>query len=218
MTAEQHARSLFDVLPAEVRHLVILGGGSLRAFYDGTEIKDIDCFFKCSADYYYVSNVLDDMPGWTSEDAPTGIRNFRSPCGRLVSLIGFEFGTVDEHVRRFDLRCCAMAAVFLKKYDEVVVCYYDLAEVVRDCTEKLLFVLNNNGTERTIRRITHYVEDYGYTLHPDQPEQDELFEDDDFPGHAPQGVHTPPKAPEPEYILRARRRVRAIPVTNHGYP
>ncbi len=36
MTAEQHARSLFDVLPAEVRHLVILGGGSLRAFYDGT--------------------------------------------------------------------------------------------------------------------------------------------------------------------------------------
>ena len=56
-------------------------------------------------------------------------------------------------------------------------------------------MLNNNGTERTIRRITHYVEDYGYTLHPDQPEQDELFEDDDFSGHAPQGVHTPQKAP-----------------------
>ncbi|MBH1671700.1 hypothetical protein I5U90_01350 [Stenotrophomonas maltophilia] len=216
MTAEQHARSLFDVLPAEVRHLVILGGGSLRAFYDGTEIKDIDCFFVSLASYTYVAAYLSGRSDWTSEAAPNGIRNFRSPEGHLVSLIGFEFGTPHEHCARFDLRCCAHVAIYEPSTDEVVV--VSLEGAVADASEKLLFVLNNNGTERTIRRITHYVEDYGYTLHPDQPEQDELFEDDDFPGHAPQGVHARPKAPEPEYILRARRRVRAIPVTNHGYP
>ncbi|MEN3032953.1 hypothetical protein, partial [Chromobacterium amazonense] len=97
MTAEQHARSLFDVLPAEVRHLVILGGGSLRAFYDGTEIKDIDCFFVSLASYTYVAAYLSGRNDWTSEAAPNGIRNFRSPEGHLVSLIGFEFGTPHEH-------------------------------------------------------------------------------------------------------------------------
>lgn len=212
MTAEQHARSLFDVLPVQVRHLVVLGGGSLRAFYDGTAIKDLDCFFKSCADFYRASFELSAEPGWVSEDAPNGIKNFRSPCGKLVSLIGFEFGTPDEHCARFDLRCCAHVAVCL---GEQVIVVSD-PEAIADASAKLVFILNNNGTERTIRRITHYVEDYGYTLHPDQPEQDDA--EDDYPGHAPQGVHIPPKAPEPEYIVRARRRVRAIPVTNHGYP
>lgn len=214
MTIEQHARTLFDVLPAQVRHLVVLGGGSLRAFYDGTDIKDIDCFFKSLGDFHRAAFELSTAPGWASEDAPNGIRNFRSPCGKLVSLIGFEFGTPDEHCARFDLRCCAHVAVCLG--EQVYVVSYP--DAIADAERKLLFVLNNNGTERTIRRITHYVEDYGYGLHPDQPEQDDLFEDDGDYGYAPQGVHTPPKVPEPEYIIRARRRVRAIPVTNHGYP
>ncbi|WP_251274144.1 hypothetical protein, partial [Enterobacter hormaechei] len=87
-----------------------------------------------------------------------------------VSLIGFEFGTPHEHCARFDLRCCAHVAIYEPSTDEVVV--VSLEGAVADASKKLLFVLNNNGTERTIRRITHYVEDYGYTLHPDQPEQE----------------------------------------------
>lgn len=214
MTAEQHARSLFDVLPAEVRHLVILGGGCLRAFHDGTAIKDIDCFFRNQDDYHQVADVLSWTPGWVSEVAPNRVRNFRSPTGELVSLIGFSFGQAVDHLERFDFRCCGHVAVLVN--ERVVLASLPGAE--EDCAERLLYVLNNNGTERTIRRIRHYVEDYGYSLHPDQLEQGDLFDDaDEQPdGHLPQGVHTPPR--EPEYVLAARRRVRAIPITPHGYP
>lgn len=216
MTLMQHALSLFAVLPESIRPEVILGGGCLRAHFDGTEIKDIDCFFRTHEDYLSVADILDDEEGWERADSPNGVTNFTSPSGHLVSLIGFEFGDALAHAERFDFRCCAHVAAYVS---QTLTAVLSLPGAEDDAHNRLLYVLNNNGTERTLRRIQHYVEDYGYSLHPEQevePEQGDLF--DDIDGHMPQGVRPEPaRLPEPEYLVAARRRVRSLPVTSHGY-
>lgn len=218
MNLMQHAVSLFALLPEAIRPEVILGGGCLRAHFDGTEIKDIDCFFRSREDFLKVADILDDEPGWERADSPNGVINFTAPSGHLVSLIGFEFGDALDHADRFDFRCCAHVAAYVSP---TLVAVLSLPGAEDDARGRLLYVLNNNGTERTVRRIQHYVEDYGYALHPDQevePEQGDLFEDDGIDGHMPQGVRPEPaRLPEPEYIVAARRRVRSLPVTTHGY-
>lgn len=214
-TIEEHAKALLEPLPRVIRYTAILGGGALRAFYDGTPIHDVDLFFRSKVEYDAAVFEL-RIIGWAEEVSPNGVTNFRAPSGLLYSLIGFDFCAPLEQLSRFDFRCCQHIAGWISSaMDEPVVLSAPGAAEEARC--KLLYVVNNNGTERTLRRIRHYVEDYGYELHPGQEEAEP--EEDVPPGHLPQGVHDQ-QSVQPEdggYIARALRRLARIPVTTRGY-
>ncbi len=153
-------RAFFDELPASVAASAILAGGALRAFYDGSEVKDYDLFFRTNHDYCLADLAL-AAAGWERVPNPnSNANNFRAPSGKLVNLVGFAFGTAAEQIERFDFRCCALSAWL----SDSIVCTLNDPAAIDDAEEKLLVVRNNNGTERTMKRIAHYVEDYGYTV------------------------------------------------------
>jgi hypothetical protein len=155
-----HAAAILAVLPQEAREVAILAGGALRAYYDKTEIKDYDLFFRGVDDAEAAERALLGA-GWHWEDANTGGNSvWRSPCGKLFNLICFTFGTPEEHVNRFDFRCCQIAAWL----DGGKLHMLRVSQASIDAKKKRLRLVNNNGTERTAKRIERYEQGYGYTL------------------------------------------------------
>jgi len=219
MYLKEHTANLFEMLPEGVRECAILGGGCMRSYYDDTPVKDIDCFFRDRDDYLACIVDFERSPRWRIHKDCERYCEFIDVKGRIVTLIGFVFGSPEEHLGRFDFRCCR----FVAWYDAIYRLKIDFASgAVTDASKKLLYIQNNNGTERTLRRIRHYVEDYGYRLHPAQTvEQEDAFEEafDAFDAHRPQGVHPSDfKEASPLYMRIARRRVAALPVQHYPYP
>ena len=147
-------------LPRGVRILPILGGGAIRSFLDGTQVRDYDLFFR-SKEAYIATVVELQHAEWVERLSPAGARVFTNPeTGHEFNLIGFFFGSPAEHVARFDFRCCAVAAY----WEGGLVREVSIPGAIEDARAKVLTVLNNNGTERTLKRIAKYVGLYGYTL------------------------------------------------------
>ncbi|MCO5735943.1 hypothetical protein [Stenotrophomonas maltophilia] len=185
-TVTRYAKQLLAGLPEDVRRTAILAGGALRAYYDKTPLADVDLCFRSSADFdkAFVSMCCRDYDfrEWKGRSAVFK----RVSDGLEFNLIGFMHGDPAETIERFDFRCCRMAA------------WYDADGGLRtlfghgavgDAVTKTLVILVNNGTPRTVKRINHYVQDYGYTLdtsledhlEPERPEalaevQDDLAE------------------------------------------
>jgi len=200
MSLYQHAQSLYNLFPETWRSSIILGGGCLRAYYDNIPIKDIDCFFRSEEDYLTVVRTIAHTPGYTPLKIHERYCEYRHPGGRVINLVGFVFGHPDGHLHRFDFRCCQ----FVAWYDDEANLQTDcILEAPDDADARLLYIQNNNGTERTLRRIRHYIEDYGYLLHPDQTvEQEDAFEQE----------------AEPDWMRVARRRLAALTVQRYEYP
>lgn len=163
--AATYAASVFALLPAQFRQLAILGGGALRAQFDGTAVKDFDLFFRSEDDYLRAVASLRCCPAFSFVELRGRTAVFCDTAGREWNLIGFAFGSAAEHRARFDFRCCAMTVEYA---DEAPVFIID-DNAILDAMRKRLVVRNNNGTDRTLRRIEHYVNDYGYTLHIADP-------------------------------------------------
>jgi len=220
MALYQHAQNLYSQFPWGWRSAIILGGDCLRAYYDCTSIKDIDCFFRCKEDYEAIKDAMDEHDNYVlRKDNKRFCEYTYLPDGTVINLIGFVFGSPREHLDRFDFRCSQLIAWI----DEEGVMRVEFAPgAYQDALHKYLYIQNNNGTERTLRRIRHYIEDYGYQLHPDQTvEQEDAFEDEfsAFDAHMPQGVHPSDfREASPEWGNRARRRVAALPVQRYPYP
>jgi len=221
MTLYHHAQSLYARFPSSLRPVIFLGGGCLRAYYDNTLIKDIDCFFNNEEDYAAVKEELERSRNHVLRKAGERYCEYTYlPDGTVINLVGFTFGSPREHLERFDFRCCQLIAWWGTHGNGVCAVYHP--DAPDDARDKLLYIVNNNGTERTLRRIAHYVEDYGYTLHPAQTvEQADAFEDafDPFDAHRLDGVKVPGRLVEPpEWMMAARRRVAALPVQPCRYP
>jgi len=218
MSLHQHAASLYRHFPEWCRSLVILGGGCLRSYYDGTPIRDIDCFFRSEQAYDVMKNTLIRADGYALHKEHERYCEFRHPDGSILNLVGFVFGTSKEHLDRFDFRCCQFVA-WLDE-DGGLRTNYNL-DAPNDAEDRLLYIQNNNGTERTLRRIQHYIEDYGYSLHPDQTvEQEDAFEDafnPEIDAHKPWVHPSEYKRATPDVMRRARRRVVALPVQHYAY-
>lgn len=162
MTPIEFAREVFAELPERIRELPILGGGALRALFDGTEIKDYDLFFRNHDEYLITARALEEE-GWEFlgfSGGSVGASEWQSPSGRMFNLVDFYWGTPLDHAERFDFRCCAMVAFIVGGE----VSYFADVNAEDDATSRLLVLRWNNGDERTIKRIQHYVNDYGYTL------------------------------------------------------
>jgi len=219
LSMHQYAQAFYYSLPRQVRHFVMIGGGCLRAYCDETPVKDIDCFFRCREDYNFTKGAMEQDSDFVSLNACERFCEFKHvPAGGVFNLVGFVFGSPREHLDRFDFRC----SQFIAWYDQRGELQTDCAQgAYLDALNKHLYIQNNNGTERTLRRIRHYIEDYGYQLHPEQTvEQEDAFEDafDGFDAHRPQGVHpTDYKEAPPLYMRIARRRVTALPVQHYPY-
>ena len=173
MTTSSSILAALDELPESVRRAAILAGGALRAVYDGSKVKDFDLFFRTKEDYEAAISALAALVKHDADFEPEpgswrigehlgsyGTANFISPTGRLFNLIGFVFGEPLEHLALFDFLCCRMA-VFQSNGRPV---FHAEHGAVEDASARRLTVLSNNGTERTIKRIEHYMEDYGYKL------------------------------------------------------
>lgn len=161
MTAfRAYAAAILAALPEAARGVSILAGGALRAYYDGTPVKDCDLFFRSHEDACIAESALRDGAGWRFVSSQGRAVTYRSPCGKDFNLVPFAFGDPVDHVGRFDFRCCQFAAWM--EQGKVRVLRANQARV--DCRKKRLKVVNNNGTERTAKRIEHYENDYGYTL------------------------------------------------------
>lgn len=173
MTTSSSILAALDELPESVRRAAILAGGALRAVYDGSKVKDFDLFFRTKEDYEAAISALAALVKCDADFEPEpgswrigehlgsyGTANFISPTGRLFNLIGFVFGEPLEHLALFDFLCCRMT-VFQSNGRPV---FHAEHGAVEDASARRLTVLSNNGTERTIKRIEHYMEDYGYKL------------------------------------------------------
>lgn len=163
-----YVRAILEELPEHIRERVIIAGGCLRAFYDGTTVKDYDLFFRSVQDYLAADRALADLAH--SSDSAAWIENFDvaaataefiSPTGKRFNLVGFAFGEVEEQLSRFDFLCCAMAAW---QEPNGMVCFVPVEGSIEDATAKRLTVRVSNGDERTLRRIARYENDYGYAV------------------------------------------------------
>ena len=173
-----HAKALFRLLPADVRSFAIIGGGALRCFFDKTPMADIDLLFRNEEAFQAAIKAFSETPGHYFIKHK-GRSEVWGQTGSNVefNLIGFCFGTAQETIERFDFRCCRMAAFYNENCGMEFV---SDPHAVSDAVTKSLIVLVNNGTERTLMRIAHYVDDYGYVLDLDvdehlvaEPEPDE---------------------------------------------
>lgn len=209
-----YAKALFSAfLPPGIRQTGIVAGGALRAYFDKTETKDIDVFFRCEEDFLAAAAEMDRWDRYVRlPDAGRTTLYLDKQGDVMVNLIGFAYGDAWETIARFDFRCCRMAA-WMVDGDVLMAC--DLAAVA-DATAKRLVVLINNGLARTERRVTHYVEDYGY--HLDLTVDDHLLSEEDAAvqeeepaGHAPTIAFA-----VPTYVAQARPYLRRLPLHSAG--
>lgn len=157
-----YAKALLMLLPTAVRGDVILAGGALRCFFDKTEQADVDLFFRSDEDFLRCLEVMHAHPGFRYDGCKGRSEVFiRVVDGIEFNLIGFAFGSPQETIERFDFRCCRMAA-WMNGNGGLE--FVSDPHAVSDAVIKALIVMVNNGTERTLRRIDHYVLDYGYKL------------------------------------------------------
>lgn len=162
---QKYAEEVLAELPSVVRSLAILGGGALRAFFDGTVVKDYDLFFASNEDYetaiaeMFHSSTDGD---WSYHGESGRTVEFKSPSGMTFNLIGFAFGTAEDHAEAFDFRCCQIVAWW--NPIELLVDTYATEGAIEEATRRILTVVNNNGTDRTEERITRYSQVYGYVV------------------------------------------------------
>lgn len=156
-----YAKALLRLLPEEARSIAILAGGALRGYFDKTPLADIDLVFRSEEDFQRACEIFRSSTAYQFVKCKGRTEVFTDVDGTEVNLIGFAFGGAQETIERFDFRCCRMAAWLNENGGIEFVCD---PHAVSDAVTKTLVVLLNNGTERTLRRIDHYVLDYGYRL------------------------------------------------------
>lgn len=179
----------------------------MRAQYDGTPIKDYDLFFRSVEDFDYCLMELYYATDWAYDPASHGrAPSFHSPCGKVFNLVGFAFEEPRAQLDGFDFRCNMIAGMLVGGVAHLT----SRDSAIDDAEARILTVVNNNGTERTMRRVEKYVREYGYTVaHEDEQPLD------DEPAEAPSGHLL--STPEALGLRRARRRVMRLPVSSRGY-
>jgi hypothetical protein len=203
---QRYAGEVLLSLPLGTENLAILGGGALRALFDRTEVKDYDLFFRTENDYVFAAAAFGISARFEELDSPAGTKQFRETrTGRLFNLIGFHFNSPEGHAAEFDFRCCQMVAW----YDSAME-FHRHFEIgaVSDAKARLIVVENNNGEDRTLKRIEKYIAQYGYTVEVDTTDTHEDFP---YEGLLLVGeVLTPHVTTDRPAIAR---RVRRIPVS-----
>jgi hypothetical protein len=219
MFLHQNLRPAVDMLkslPWWIRDNAILAGGALRAAFDGTEVKDYDLFFRSEEHFQFAVRILQQHMLY-AEGADAG-RTKLFVCvenGYQINLVGFAFGTPEETMARFDFRCCRMALYV----DNLMPTFSAEPGAVEDAQTKTLNVLICNGEDRTVRRIEHYENDYGYTVVVPEVPSDDFDIDDpladiDDPRYVPAAQ---PPVPKPDREVRVRRYIRTLPQHSGGY-
>ncbi|WP_369933907.1 hypothetical protein [Xanthomonas tesorieronis] len=161
MTYGAYIAGIFLDIPDAARGVAILGGGALRSYYDGTDAKDYDLFFRSYQDYLIAFAAFSQQGDRYMElVAPPGTSQFHDlSTGRLFNLVGFHFDTPQGHRDSFDFRCCMFAAWL----EGLVPLSSEHPDAASDAKAKRLVVMNNNGDERTYARMQRY-KGYGYRL------------------------------------------------------
>lgn len=152
--------ALYERMPPEVRPLAIIGGGALRAYFDGTRTKDIDLFFRTQADWLAAQDVFSAEGATWELDCPvnTGIAHYN---GAIFNLVGFH--TVEDAETAawgFDFRCVGMAASW-GSHGEIE--FYAVPGAIDDAEAKRLNFLTMQRTNRVVKRLRRYVDELGYT-------------------------------------------------------
>ncbi|QWF18717.1 hypothetical protein [Lysobacter capsici] len=167
MTFRAYAAAILAVLPKGAREVSILAGGALRAYYDSTTVKDYDLFYRNPEHLRRAALALAEN-GFQFIRAVGGSAVWLSPCGREFNLVSLVFGEPEDHVGRFDFRCCQFAAYYVFNAGGIrgatALRTLKVNQARVDCRKKRIKLQNNNGTERTAKRIEHYENDYGYSL------------------------------------------------------
>lgn len=183
LTIYGYAKALFALLPSFTRSTAMIAGGALRAYYDKTPVADVDLCFRSNEDYERALAEMHAHPAFRFTGTKGRTAVFKRGDGLEYNLVGFMPGTPQETIGRFDFRCCRMVAWLTT---DGVLEFLAAPGAINDAVTKTLIVLLNNGTGRTIKRVTHYQDDYGYVLdltadehlEPAEPEQLDLFADE----------------------------------------
>lgn len=157
----EELRNVMQTLPDDVREKSILAGGAVRAVFDGTATKDYDLFFRSAKDASHVESWFLRHAEFVPEESYPTAFAFRRD-GRLFNLVMFGFGQPVDIIAGFDFRACQLAVEFPATAPRGTL--VPGPHAATDALMRRLVVVNNNGDERTLKRIKHYVEDYGYTL------------------------------------------------------
>ena len=152
--------AMYERMPPEVRPLAMIGGGALRAYFDGTRTKDIDLFFRNVADFTAAVQVFAVEGASFGLGAPVGtdIVHFN---GAEFNLIGFHcHPSAQEVAESFDFRCVGMAAA----YDgHGSIDFHAVDGAIEDAESKTLNFQTAQRTARVIKRLRRYVDELGYT-------------------------------------------------------
>jgi hypothetical protein len=132
--------------------------------FDGTKVKDYDLFFRNAEDAAvavtaFMSAALAGSCALRNDlSYPTAL-TFQ--CGdRQFNLVTFGYGDPGTIIDGFDFRCVQIAAV----WDGAEVTLISNPGAIEGAQRKHLELVNNNGDERTAKRIEHYEVDHGYSL------------------------------------------------------
>lgn len=164
-TITEWVTALYERMPAEVQRRAIIGGGALRAYFDGTQTKDIDLFFSDALDYTLAVSEF-ELAGATFEAGCPNGTEIVHYNGAIFNLVGFHyFQDAGEAAGSFDFRCVSMAAEYVPLDGAGFggVQFYAAHGAIADAESKTLNFQTPQRTERVIKRLRRYVDELGYT-------------------------------------------------------
>lgn len=163
---QEFLRPAFSVLPAPVRANAMLGGGALRAFYDGTAVKDYDLFFASCEEFARACAYLRRSAHFEETTAENETQfpsfSFDSEDGRtfVFNLIGFRhLPNLSELAMSFDFTCVAHAAAWPEHIGLTVV---SVGTAIGDARDRVLRFQRRQTFGRASRRAKRYFDAYGY--------------------------------------------------------
>lgn len=163
MTYDEYVLKIFAKIPTGAQRISILAGGALRAFYDGTKVKDYDLFFRDRGDFLRAVLAFQQSTSPVWAVAQTGPKTYiaEHPLLGKFNLVGFRFGTPREIIDSFDFTCCQFAAFRGHITNEIHTIQGHRSHL--DARQKILKLTNTQPLRVTEEREAHYMNDYGYT-------------------------------------------------------
>lgn len=161
-TIESHCMKIFWQLPGSVWPQAIVAGGFIRSFYDDSEPKDVDLFFRSARSLVRVARELMRNGWYVAKTSDANARAYPNAealkaGGLYFNLVGsLGYGEPAEIINRFDFTCCQFAAKVADFSVEVTAA----PTAAADATNKVLVATKLCNLSH--QRIERYVGELGY--------------------------------------------------------
>lgn len=161
LKVHEYVDDILCILPPSVRSIAIVGGGALRSFFDNTDVKDFDLFFRTHEDWLMAVEAMTNDPLCVGDMENPAFPTFTYRSRPPFNLIGFRHKEPEDLMNSFDFLCCCMVAF---KKDGGDIEFLSAPHALSDATHKQLSLNKPQPIRRLLKRTSRYVAKYGYQI------------------------------------------------------